>query len=191
MIPDFNADETNHILFKLVPVDETCIIINLKGLVDTYNSHYFTTQVEKIIKAGYIKLIFNFYGVNYMSSTGIGSMIAILKMLKAIPGADMVMYNTQPKVYEVFSLLGMTGFFNFLEEEEKALAFFKAKKSTIKKEVPKIKKKIYSTIVKKQAEFPLIITCPSCNKRMRAPKPGRYRCKCKTIFTINTLGEVK
>ena len=48
------------------------IIITLNGYIDIYTSMFFQGQIEKIVEAGYINLIFDCKNLNYVSSTGIG-----------------------------------------------------------------------------------------------------------------------
>jgi len=43
----------------------------------------------------------------------------------------------------------------------------------------------------KQPIFPTIVSCPSCDKKARAKKPGRFRCvECKRILTIDETGQI-
>ena len=72
-----------------------------------------------------LRLIFNCGGLNYVSSTGIGSFTAFLKAVKP-RGGDIVLLEIQPKVYEVFQLLGFSQFFNIKDNLEEATAFFQA-----------------------------------------------------------------
>ena len=81
--------------------------------------------LESAIDAGFIRLIFNCGGLNYVSSTGIGSFTAFLKAVKP-RGGDIVLLEIQPKVYEVFQLLGFSQFFNIKDNLEEATAFFRA-----------------------------------------------------------------
>ena len=39
--------------------------------------------------------------------------------------------------------------------------------------------------------FPKIFKCPICGKKLKATKPGRFRCsECKTILAIDNSGQV-
>ncbi|MDR2102953.1 MAG: anti-sigma F factor antagonist, partial [Treponema sp.] len=39
--------------------------------------------------------------------------------------------------------------------------------------------------------FPKIFACPICAKKLRATKPGRFRCsECKTILAIDNAGQI-
>ena len=80
----------------------------------------------------------------------------------------------QPKVYEVFQLLGFSQFFNIKDNLDEAIAFFNVSVSAGAVEV-----------------FPKIFRCPICSKKLKASKPGRFRCsECKTILAIDKTGQV-
>ena len=174
IIPGFDTDKDDSLQIRLdksfnVP---NGLIIYLTGYIDTYNSTYFQKKITQVIEAGFVNLIFNCAALNYVSSTGIGSFTVFLKMVKPKSG-DVVLLEIQPKVYEVFQLLGFSQFFNIKNSTEEAISFFS-------EETPA------ATSV-----FPLVIECPVCSKKLRATKDGRFRCSgCKSILAINERGEV-
>ena len=149
------------------------IFIYLSGYIDTYNSSFFQKQMTKVIEAGFINLVFNCSSLNYVSSTGIGSFTVFLKVVRP-KGGDIVLLEIQPKVYEVFQLLGFSQFFNIKSSADEAIAFFSNGGG-----------------VSENSTFPLVISCPVCNKKLRATKSGRFRCSgCRSILAINDAGEV-
>ena len=88
-------------------------------------------------------------------------------------GGDVVLLEIQPKVYEVFQLLGFSQFFNIKNSTEEAVSFFSEGGQS------------------SSSIFPLVISCPVCSKKLRATKSGRFRCSgCKSILAINEQGEV-
>ncbi len=174
LIPGFNEekDDSLKIILEKVEGINNCISIYLNGYIDTYNSSYFQKQISKIVDAGYVNLIFNCAALNYVSSTGIGSFTAFLKMVKP-KGGDIVLFETQPKVYEVFQLLGFSQFFNIKDSLQDAVEFFR-------KGAP-----VSGSI------FPKVFSCPVCSKKLKATRSGRFRCsECKSILAIDTQGQV-
>lgn len=169
MIKGFNDEKNDLVTITLEEVNKETMIISFKGSVDTFNSPFVTRHLMMVVNAGYTNLIFNFHRLLYMSSTGIGAMININKVTKEIGG--LAIYNMMPKVYEVFKLLGMVAFFNIVDEREEALNLF------IKKE-------------KEKPVFPFIFKCPVCEKKLRATKSGRFKCKCETILSIDEMGTI-
>ena len=171
---DDEKDESLTITLQKIDSLNTCMVIFLNGYIDTYNSSFFQKRIAKIIESGYVQLVFNCASLNYVSSTGIGSFTAFLKTVKP-KGGDIVLLDIQPKVYEVFQLLGFAHFFNVKDSIEDAEAFFKAGASD---EV-------------KPDMFPQVFACPICSKKLKATKPGRFRCsECKTILAIDANARV-
>lgn len=175
IVPGFDEEKDESLKIKLQKVDKVdgCLILFLTGYIDTYNSNFFQKRVTRAIESGYIRLIFHCGGLNYVSSTGIGSFTAFLKAVKP-RGGDLVLLEIQPKVYEVFQLLGFSQFFNIKDNLDEAVDFFS-------KGGPKIESDI----------FPKIFKCPICSKKLKATKAGRFRCsECKTILAIDNSGQV-
>jgi anti-anti-sigma factor len=174
IVPGFDDEKDESLKIQLQKADgvDGCLILYLNGYIDTYNSNYFQKRVAKAIEKGFIKLIFQCSGLNYVSSTGIGSFTAFLKSVKP-RGGDLVLQEIQPKVYEVFQLLGFSQFFNIRENLDESVGYFR------------------TGVVEAVSLFPKVFACPICNKKLKALKPGRFRCsECKTILAIDNGGQV-
>jgi len=175
IVSGFDDEKDDSLKIKLQQVDEVegCLVLYLTGYIDTYNSNYFQKRVQKAIEAGFIRLVFQCNGLNYVSSTGIGSFTAFLKAVKP-RGGDLVILEIQPKVYEVFQLLGFSQFFNIKDNLEDSISFFKIGKTA-----------------ETASMFPKVFSCPICSKKLKALKPGRFRCsECKTILAVDNGGQV-
>src|SRR6056297_856839 len=175
IVPGFYEEKDESLKIRLQKIDsvEGCLVLYLTGYIDTYNSNFFQKRVNRAVEAGYTKLIFHCSGLNYVSSTGIGSFTAFLKAVKP-RGGDLVLLEIQPKVYEVFQLLGFSQFFNIKDNLDEAVEFFKKGGVATESEV-----------------FPKIFKCPICSKKLKATKAGRFRCsECKTILAIDSSGHV-
>lgn len=174
IIPGFDTEKDESLQIRLDKAAglNNGLIIYLTGYIDTYNSTYFQKKITQVIESGFVNLVFNCSALNYVSSTGIGSFTVFLKMVKP-KGGDVVLLEIQPKVYEVFQLLGFSQFFNIKSSTEDAINFFSTGTQTI------------------TSIFPLVISCPVCSKKLRAIRAGRFRCSgCKSILAINDKGEV-
>lgn len=172
IIPGFDDERDKNITISLRTTEDVPhgIIVYLSGYIDTYNSTYFQRKIEKIINNDYVNLMFNCAKLTYVSSTGIGSFAAFLKLAKS-KGGDIVLLEVAPKVYEVFQLLGFSQFFNI--------------KSTFEEGVDYFKQDLHAGI------FPKVFPCPVCEKRLKAQGPGRFRCsECKSILAIDEQGYV-
>lgn len=175
IVPGFDEDKDDSLRIRLDKVDtvDGCLVMYLTGYIDTYNSSSFQKRVNRAIESGYPRLIFQCNGLSYVSSTGIGSFTAFLKAVKP-RGGDLVLLEIQPKVYEVFQLLGFSQFFHIQDSLEDAIEIFTRSNSTVEKHV-----------------FPKIFKCPVCSTKLKAVKPGRFRCSsCKTILAIDDRGQV-
>lgn len=175
IVPGFDEekDESLKITLEKISDIDNCLLLYLNGYIDTYNSSFFQKRVQKAVEAGYTKLLFHCNGLNYVSSTGIGSFTAFLKTVKP-KGGDLVLLQIQPKVFEVFQLLGFSQFFNIEDNMEDALNYFKKKNAKDSASI-----------------FPKVFECPICSKKLKASKSGRFRCsECKTILAIDNNGQV-
>lgn len=175
IVPGFDDEKDDSLKIKLQKLDNVDggLVLFLTGYIDTYNSNSFQKRVHLAIEAGYTRLIVHCAGLTYVSSTGIGSFTAFLKAVRP-RGGDLVLLEIQPKVYEVFQLLGFSQFFTIKDNLEEAAEFFSKGGTTQKSDV-----------------FPKIFKCPICSKRLKAQKAGRFRCsECKTVLAIDTAGQV-
>ncbi|MFP4114538.1 MAG: anti-sigma factor antagonist [Spirochaetota bacterium] len=175
IVPGFDEEKDDSLRITLERVNEVedALILYLSGYIDTYNSNFFQKRVNRAVESGYVKLIFNCGGLTYVSSTGIGSFTAFLKAVKP-RGGDVVLLEIQPRVYEVFQLLGFSQFFNIRDTLDDAITYFK-----------KLTTRPTSDV------FPKTFKCPVCGIRLRANRAGRFRCsKCRTILAIDQTGQV-
>jgi anti-anti-sigma factor len=170
---DNEKDDSLKIDLKRMDGVENGLILTLSGYIDTYNSTSFQKRVSHAIESGFTKLIFDCGGLNYVSSTGIGSFTMFLKTLRAING-NLVLLTVPPKIYDVFQLLGFSQFFNIREDLEDAVNYFKGEEQPGNGVI-----------------FPKIFDCPICGKKLKAVKAGRFRCsECKTILAVDDTGQI-
>ena len=175
IVPGFDDEKDESLKIRLQKVDSVdgCLILHLSGYIDTYNSSFFQKRVSRAVETGFTRLIFHCGGLNYVSSTGIGSFTSFLKMVKPRSG-DLVLLEIQPKVYEVFQLLGFSQFFTIKDNLDEAVEFFSQNGPTENTQL-----------------WPKIFSCPICSRKLRATKAGRFRCsECKTILAIDNSGQV-
>jgi anti-anti-sigma factor len=145
------------------------IILKLDGLIDTYNSSDLQKEVANVISS-YTKIIFDCSKLTYVSSTGVGTFTVFLKNAKEKNGT-IVLANLQTKVLEVFQLLGFSKFFTIVDSLDEGLKSL--------------------GISTTQSCFPKIFECPSCNKKLKASKSGKFRCiQCSAIICISEEGIV-
>jgi len=177
IVPGFDDEKDESLKIRLQRLDgvDHALVLYLTGYIDTYNSNFFQKRVLKAIDSGFNRIVFHCSGLNYVSSTGIGSFTAFLKTVKP-KGGEVVLLEIQPKVFEVFQLLGFSQFFNIKDSLDDAVRFFSSSSSG---EGPD------------SGIFPKKFNCPICSKKLQASKAGRFRCsECKTILAIDNAGQV-
>ena len=187
---------------KITPMqvggDGKTVQLILTGYLDTYNSPEFQTHVNQLIDSGINRIIFNCNGLNYISSTGIGAFTAFLKNLKQKKG-DMVLFGLQNKVLDVFQLLGFTKFFKIGDDLDSALANLEGEDTGISASGTQPAAGTISagasskveTVSEPASVFPLVFECPHCAKKLKASKPGKYRCSgCSGIIKVDEQGAV-
>lgn len=170
LIEGFFDEQDDSLKIGLEKVGEV-LVVKLTGYIDTYNSNFFSRQMNKVLENGFYKIAFDCSDVSYISSTGIGSFTTILRTVKTHEG-ELAFYGMLPKVYEIFSLLGFSQFFRILDTLGDAIEFLNADN-----------KSDFTEASKKQ--------CPNCKKLLMIKKPGRFRCPgCKSIITINSSKQI-
>jgi anti-sigma B factor antagonist len=172
IVPGFDDEKNDSIKLKLQKIEdmEGGLIVYASGYIDTYNVSFFRKPVERAVESGYVRIVFELSRINYISSTGFGAFPHFLKLVKPQNG-DMVLNQVQPKVYEVFALLGFSQYFIFMENLDASIGYLAGH--------------LESPL------FPKVFTCPICSKRLRASKAGRFRCaECKSILVIDKATSV-
>ena len=175
IVPGFDDEQNDSLTIKLqdVPDAAGCLVVALNGYIDTYNSSFFQERIQRAVEAGFIRLIFDCNSLSDISSTGIGSFSVLLKTVKSKDG-DIILFGMQPKVSEVFQLLGFSHFFNKRDNLDASIAFFRG-----------------GSAEKEAVVFPSVFSCPMCAKKLKGIKAGRFRCPgCKTVLNLDTAGAV-
>lgn len=148
-----------------------CLVVHLAGYIDYSNHHYLKKRLETAVDEGFTRLILDMSGISFIGSTGAGVVVSLQKSLREKAG-EVVLQDVQPKVYEVFDLLGFSRFFTVSHGLETSLAHF------TKKPEPPV--------------FPKVFACPLCAAKLRAGRAGRFRCpQCRTILVLADTGAVE
>jgi len=175
-IPGFLELTNNDLGVDILLTREATIVLKLKGFIDTYNTPFFSKKVNMAITHGFSYFIFDMQSVNYMSSTAIGIFTSFLKVLKPING-DIIFVGVNPKVYDVFELIGFSSFFTFTNDMTNAMKLVKPSKRVERK--PEI------------SVFPKRFRC-SCKKVLKVSRAGQFQCpQCKTRISVSTRGSLK
>lgn len=97
--------------------------INVRGNISIENAHEFSVLVKALMTGGFKRMIFNLENLNFIDSTGIGTIIRIKKQCIQSGTGDIVLYNVPPKVNEVFDLVNLKDFVKISYSEQKAIEY--------------------------------------------------------------------
>jgi len=95
-------------------------ILTLNGRLDAYSSNELERSISALIDDGSVRLVVNFDGVEYISSSGLRVLLTSQKRLKKEEG-DLKLACLKPYVKEVFDIAGFTQLFAIYEQEEEAV----------------------------------------------------------------------
>lgn len=170
IIPGFNKDQIDSLRVELY-IQNSILVVQCYGSIDTYNSSHFKQKIDLCLKYGFNNIIFDCGGITYVSSTGIGVFVDLMKHATS-HGGNIYLTNVKSKVLEVFELLGFSNFLNFVSTVEIALSKIEHPSDAI-------------------SIFPEKFSCPICDKKLIAKKSGKFKCpNCKTIIQIDNIGKV-
>ncbi|WP_456428744.1 STAS domain-containing protein [Rhodocaloribacter sp.] len=102
-------------------------VLDLKGELDAHTASELEAAIQRCQSEKHCKIVVNGEGLMYISSAGLGVFMAYIEELRE-EGGDIKIAALQPKVYNVFDLLGFPMLFDIVETEEEALARFRQEK---------------------------------------------------------------
>jgi anti-anti-sigma factor len=97
------------------------IIVTVKGRLDALTSPEFEKSIKEFIARGESSILLDLNELDYISSAGLRSILAISKQLKTKNG-ELHISGLQGSVRDVFKMSGFYSIFNIFESAEEALA---------------------------------------------------------------------
>ena len=92
----------------------------MSGRLDAYSSNEVEGSINGLIDKGCTRIVVNYGGVDYISSSGLRVMLASLKRLRKVQG-DLKLACLKPYVKEVFDIAGFTQLFEIYDQEKEAV----------------------------------------------------------------------
>ncbi|WP_295093072.1 STAS domain-containing protein [Ruminococcus sp.] len=89
--------------------NESQLTVNIKGRLDTLTSPELEEKLEPELEDTE-KLIFDFEGLEYISSAGLRVLLSAIKVMEE--QGEMSVKNVRPEVMEVFEVTGFVDFLN-------------------------------------------------------------------------------
>jgi anti-anti-sigma factor len=97
-------------------------VLHLEGRFATgQDSLYLHTKTEELKTSGFVKILVDFAGVDYVDSTGIGFLIGIYTSVKKSPLGQFALVNTNRRVREVLELTRLAQVLQIYPDEAAAL----------------------------------------------------------------------
>jgi anti-anti-sigma factor len=102
---------------------ETADVLALSGRLDSNTSPELDSVLKQMAGSGSIQIILNFADIEYVSSSGLRTMLIWLRRLRKLQG-DLKIACLRPRIQEVFFLAGFNRIFVLYDSEEAALESF-------------------------------------------------------------------
>ena len=98
-------------------------IFHVKGEIDINTSPELKKAFDKIISAKKEKIIVNFKDVSYVDSSGLATLVEILKGMRPY-GGKLKLANLSTKVMNLFEITKLEKLFDIAQNEEEAVKAF-------------------------------------------------------------------
>jgi anti-sigma B factor antagonist len=100
----------------------TVVTFNDSKIIDEAEIQEFGQELYDLVeRQGRKKIILNFGNVEFLSSAALGKLIGFDKRVKQ-NGAELMLSNIRPEIYEVFAITKLTKLFAIKDDEADALA---------------------------------------------------------------------
>ncbi len=103
-------------------------ILNFKGdLLGEPDTTNIREKIHSLVSDNIKKIVIDLGGVNYMNSSGLGTLISVLTTVRN-GGGSLVLSNVGGKVQNLFLITQLVKVFDTYETVDRAMASFKTKK---------------------------------------------------------------
>jgi anti-sigma B factor antagonist len=103
-------------------------VLELSGELDAHTASRLEDSLKRLIDENKYHIVVNCQNLEYIASAGLGVFMAYIEDVREL-GGDIKLTNMNPKVYNVFDLLGFPTLYDILNEEQEAIKQFKKEKS--------------------------------------------------------------
>lgn len=98
-------------------------VLDLNGELDAHTAAELEAAIQKCSDDAHYQIVINGKNLQYISSAGLGVFMAYIEDVREA-GGDIKIAALQPKVFNVFDLLGFPMLFDILESEDEAVGKF-------------------------------------------------------------------
>ena len=100
------------------------ILFEVQGRIDHGSAPDLDRKLSDAIKNGHYRLAIDMTGVDYISSAGIRALITARKQARRWNRGDVKLAGLQPRIVEVFDLVGITPLFEHFDSPVDAVGSF-------------------------------------------------------------------
>ncbi len=100
--------------------EKVAVVVSVKGRMDAVTAPEFEKKVIDLISKGEKTFVVNLVELDYISSAGLRSILALAKKLKEQAG-KILLTGVRGSVEEVFKISGFSSMFKMFDSEESAL----------------------------------------------------------------------
>ena len=106
------------------------VILDISGNIDVNSAPSLKVKLEFLIRFGHHKIVVDLSNVDFIDSSGVGSLIYGLKMVNPIVGGIKIV-GMSPQNFNVFSVLQLDRVFPIMTTIDQAVGSFHSDGSTI------------------------------------------------------------
>jgi anti-sigma B factor antagonist len=99
------------------------VVLALDGFLDAHTAPQFENAISSEAEAGHVRLVADCRMLSYISSAGLGVFMSFIEEIRE-KGGDIKLAGIEPKVYQVFEVLGFHELFDIVDSVEAAAALF-------------------------------------------------------------------
>jgi anti-anti-sigma factor len=99
------------------------LILRMSGRLDAVSSPTAERKVFDHINEGQYKLLFDFSGIDYLSSAGMRMLLSVTKKLKSLSG-KLVLFSVTTNVMDILKMSGFDHVLEIVQTEEDGLRRF-------------------------------------------------------------------
>jgi len=98
-------------------------VLELNGELDAHTAAQLEESLQNLLNKNKHHIIVNCTRLEYISSAGLGVFMAYIEDVRGL-GGDIKLTNMNPRVYNVFDLLGFPTLYDIMDDESDAVAQF-------------------------------------------------------------------
>ena len=101
-----------------------CDIVTAEGRIDSSTVETLAQALNSITEAGRYKIVLNMKDITFISSAGLGELIATQKTCHHLMRGDLVLAEVPEQTREAMNLAGLTPLFKIFDSETEAVGSF-------------------------------------------------------------------